>query len=561
MGILEETDRHLLADEMAAETVDLAVEADDPDLGVVARLWPRRYVRRRLAELLAARERAQAWATWVGDTSPEALLAAWRALAEGPRAAAQGRVLHLPEAAVALEEVGGWDPLIDALTTRAGAPRKRLRPAWEALALRVSEERDALRLRVGPEDALLAELLPSGARLARRAMGRYDAECERRRQLDFDSLQRLAAGLVRARADVRAQVRARYDEVFVDEAQDTSPLQWSLILAIGADEDGRLPRRGFFAVGDAQQSIYGFRGARPDDFRGLGREMVAGGGRQVRLATSYRMRPAPLALTNHLAAALFEEPEVLEAGRPAEGDAGDVELALTDDAGSVHERTERLAELVVARISARLDARSLRPQDAALLLRSRTQLSVWEDALWRGGLPFVTAGGVGFFQRREVLDLCALLAFLHDPRDDIALATILRAPLFSVSDVALFRLKAFRRGGLWRALRDAANTDGADPGDSPLAFAVSTLTLLRSLAGRVPGPCCVWRSRRPATGRPWPPRPAGSRPWPTSRSSSRWSVARPGPSAPSCAACAACSPGPIGSPRPPWPSKVGKACA
>jgi ATP-dependent helicase/nuclease subunit A len=485
-GVLEETDRQVLMEEVAAETVDVAADEDDPSIRVLAAVWARRYLRRRIAELLSDRGPAQEWAQRVCRVSASDLLAEWSDAAQTLREAAQATVLRTPEAATALEEVGGWGRLIDVLTTKSGDPRKRLRKEWEALAGQVSEQRRDLRLSLGDSDALLAGLLPALATLTLRAIRRYDDERERRRQLDFDSLQRLAADLLATRSDVRSWVRTRYDEVFVDEAQDTSVEQWSLIRSVACDEGGRLPSRGFFAVGDGQQSIYGFRGARPDDFRRLGAEVEGIGGRRVRLATSYRMRSAPLALTNHLAARLFDAPEALDAGRPDDGDPGAVELVLTDDAGRPADCARRLATLVVARLQAAIDARRLRPKDCALLLRSRLHLPLWEDALWRQGLPFVTAGGVGFFQRREILDLCTLLACLHDSRHDVALATVLRSPLFAVSDAALYRIKGFRSGGLWQALRKGA-ADLTDDHDGPAArFALETLTRLRRLAGRVP---------------------------------------------------------------------------
>ena len=420
--------------------------------------------------------------------SAGALRSEWEALAAEVCSQARGRVLAAPAAAEALEEVGGWQALVGALTTKSGTARKRVREGWEVLAQRVAAEKGALTLGVGEADDLLAELTPALAQIVLDAIGRFDRACERGRLLDFDSLQRLATRLLVSRADVRARVRRRYDEVFVDEAQDTSPEQWALVRAVvgDGDADGRLPARGFFAVGDGQQSIYGFRGARPEDFQELGVEADAVGGRRVRLATSYRMRSAPLALTNHLAQRLFEAPEALDAGRPDDGDPGGVELIVTDGDGEASARAERLADLVAGRLVELIRERSLRTEECALLLRSRTHLPIWEDALWRHGLPFVTAGGVGFFERREVLDLSALLAFLHDPRNDIALATVLRSPLFSVSDAGLFEMAGFHRGGLWRSLRDRRDAPAHEDDRAAATFAVEILQRLRTLAGRVP---------------------------------------------------------------------------
>ena len=491
-GVLEEIDRGVLIDEVAAQTVDRLAERDLPALDVLARLWGRRYVCARVAELLTDRSRAELWAGQVTGRSPGALRKEWTALAEGIRDAARGRVLQAPLAPSALEETGGWPKLIAAVLTQRHEPRKRIREEWQPLAEAAAREGAALMLGLdeatAAADKLLSELTPALSEIALVAIERYDQHLERSRRLDFDTLQRLAGRLLAERADVRARVRARYDQVFVDEAQDTAPEQWALIRAVAGDGGGELSAGGFFAVGDRQQSIYGFRGADPGQFTALGAQMEAAGGRRIRLATSYRMRAAPLALTNHLAGRLFDEPEPLDAGRPDAGgdDPGAVELIVTDDGDAAGVQVERLAGAVVGRIVQLMERRGLRSEECALLVRSRSHLEIWEDALWRADLPFVTAAGVGFFQRREIYDLAALLAFLHDARNDIALATVLRSPLFALSDAGLVAIAGFRRGGLWKALRDRAEAPAHEDDRQAAAAAVEVLGRLRRLSGRMP---------------------------------------------------------------------------
>ncbi len=124
----------------------------------------------------------------------------------------------------------------------------------------------------------------------------------------------------------------------------------------------------------------------------------------------------------------------------------------------------------------------------ALLFRASTAFPVYEDALERAGIPFVTVAGRGFYERPEVRDLLNALAAVADPDDDLALAGLLRSPAFGLTDAALYLLRwgdGDVRRGLWGALHaDLSLLDEADAGRA--AFARQTVAQLHALVGRVP---------------------------------------------------------------------------
>ena len=133
-------------------------------------------------------------------------------------------------------------------------------------------------------------------------------------------------------------------------------------------------------------------------------------------------------------------------------------------------------------------------RDIAMLFQSMTHVTLYEDVFKAQGIPFLTVAGRGYYDRQEVWDMLDLLRFLHNPADDLSLATVLRSPMFAFSDDLLFALRLTadadddRPGPLWEALRRAAaaSLPGMTDADRPLMRqAVAVLSGLRRIAGRV----------------------------------------------------------------------------
>ena len=323
-----------------------------------------------------------------------------------------------------------------------------------------------------PAHALLDALLQAFAR-------RY-AEAKRAASaLDFEDLELGANRLLREHEPLRARYAERFRHVMVDEFQDTNPLQLELLERIvGAGE-------GFFYVGDELQSIYGFRHADVRLFRGL-RAALAQRGVTATLATNFRSHAALLRAFNQAFAPRFGTSFTpLQAGREesAPDDAEPrVELLLVDRAADWSEvglvapgavppaPLWRLAEarLLAARVRELLDA-GRTPGEIVLLLRATGDLSVYERALVERGVPTYVIGGRGYWSQQQVRDLVAYLSVLANPRDGLALYTLLASPLAGLSSDGLVQLAAAARASgrdAWWTLTDdselLARLDAAD---------------------------------------------------------------------------------------------------
>jgi ATP-dependent helicase/nuclease subunit A len=305
-----------------------------------------------------------------------------------------------------------------------------------------------------PVHALLDALL--------HAFGRRYAEAKRAvSALDFEDLELLANRLLRDHEGLRERYAERFVHVMVDEFQDTNPLQLELLERIAGDR--------LFAVGDELQSIYGFRHADVRLFRER-RARLAEHGATATLATNFRSHDGLLRALNFAFAPRFDASFTpLVAGReePA-AVAGDdeprVELVVVDRAADWEGATLvppgavppaplwRLAEarLLAARVRELLDG-GRPPGEIVLLLRATGDLAVYERALVERGVPTYVIGGRGYWSQQQVRDLVAYLGVLANPRDGIALYTLLASPLVGLSSDGLVQLAA------------AARASGRDP--------------------------------------------------------------------------------------------------
>jgi ATP-dependent exoDNAse (exonuclease V) beta subunit len=265
-------------------------------------------------------------------------------------------------------------------------------------------------------------------KLLREAVTRLDLAYRRKKRdisaLDFADLEEDSIRLLESDYSIREQTRARFDQILMDELQDTNRLQWRLLNLIRTPDS-------FFAVGDINQSIYGFRHADPDVFTEYRQSIEASGGVVDDLRENHRSRQTILdAVSRVLGGQPGIEPRPLVSERIFPSVAGPTVERLVGETEDVE------ASIVAARIR-ELDCDY---SEVAILVRSLNALPPFVEALDRFGIPFVTTGGRTFLEAREIRDLRCFLAALVNPLDEVALIGVLRGPIVGLTDEEIFRL-------------------------------------------------------------------------------------------------------------------------
>jgi ATP-dependent helicase/nuclease subunit A len=276
-----------------------------------------------------------------------------------------------------------------------------------------------------------------------------DANYRRRKReraaLDFSDLEERAIDLLRGDPHALAAVRESFDQILMDELQDTNPLQWKLVDLL------RLPGK-FFAVGDINQSIFGFRHADPDVFRRYRESVLGAGGTIDELYENFRSRGEILAAVEAITGPTkgVEKHSLLPARRFLPEDQPSVEViagfgADADSASTVeaHWIARRIVELVgtLQVQDGEAGQRPARFGDMAILVRTGAALAPVVAALQEFGVPHLAEGGRTFYETREVRDLVHLLQVIANPENELALAGVLRSPLVGAGDETLLQMK------------------------------------------------------------------------------------------------------------------------
>lgn len=288
----------------------------------------------------------------------------------------------------------------------------------------------------------------------------YKLYQERLRQanaLDFDDLLMMTVLLFRQFPAVRENWRRRFRHVLVDEYQDTNHAQYALIHELCAHdpelaETPGVPPAELMVVGDADQSIYAFRGANIRNI--LDFEQDFPDAETVLLEQNYRSTQTILTAANSVIGRNEgRKPKKLwsDAGEGARivGYVGDDER---DEARFVAEEIDKLTDEGVARAG-----------DVAVFYRTNAQSRVFEEVFIRVGMPYKVVGGVRFYERREVRDALAYLRTLANPADQVSLRRILNTPKRGIGDRAEACVEAFatrERITFWEGLRRADEAPG-----------------------------------------------------------------------------------------------------
>jgi ATP-dependent DNA helicase Rep len=281
-------------------------------------------------------------------------------------------------------------------------------------------------------------------RIAQRVMQRYEERLAAYQAVDFDDLIGLPHKLLLRDAEVRAKWQETLRYVLVDEYQDTNAIQYEMLKSLVGE------RALFTAVGDDDQSIYGWRGATIDNLKRLPQEYPSL--RVIPLEQNYRSTGSILRAANRV---IGNNPKLFEKKLwSAFGDGEPVRVIECDN-------EEHEAERVVARFQALrggsvagasaespVGTSAVEFRDFAVLYRANHQARVFEKALRKANIPYKVSGGQSFFDRAEIKDLCAWLRLIVNNDDDPAFLRAVTTPKRGIGHQTLASLGEF--AGKWK---------------------------------------------------------------------------------------------------------------
>lgn len=281
---------------------------------------------------------------------------------------------------------------------------------------------------IDPHQAL-AGLTEDSDDLARAVASVYDEYQRRLRAanaLDFDDLIGETVAVLQAFPQIAQYYRRRFRHVLVDEYQDTNHAQYVLVRElVGRDSNDGIPPGELCVVGDADQSIYAFRGATIRNIEDFERDYLDT--RTILLEQNYRSTQNILSAANSVIAR--------NAGRREKRlwtDAGAGELIVGYVADNEHDEARFVAE----EIDALAEGSEITYNDVAVFYRTNNSSRSLEEVLIRAGIPYKVVGGVRFYERKEIRDIVAYLRVLDNPGDAVSLRRILNTPRRGIGDRA-----------------------------------------------------------------------------------------------------------------------------
>jgi ATP-dependent exoDNAse (exonuclease V) beta subunit len=389
------------------------------------------------------------------------------------------------EASFGGRDLDGWEARLVDLTRDRGFSRTRKGSGYK---FGKTDGRDVTRTEVlSARDVLFAALqqfrqqadADLAASLQQELAGateRYQALKRAAGALDFTDLLARARDLIKHNADVRRHLQTKFTRIFVDEFQDTDPIQAEILLLLAGGEPGKL-----FIVGDPKQAIYRFRGTDVGTYWAVCDGLAAGGGRVLQLTTSYRSVPAIQRFVNAaFRAEMTGDPQTLQSdyvplsphrpaddsqpalvalpvpkpyGRggfgPAKPSAKAIEASLPDAIGAF------IAWLIDSRHGWTVCERQrdgaekrvpIQPRHVAILFRRFVSFGEdvtrrYVDAIEARGIPHLLVGGKAFHGREEVETIRAALAAIEWPDDELSVFATLKGSLFAIDDEHLLEFR------------------------------------------------------------------------------------------------------------------------
>ena len=300
---------------------------------------------------------------------------------------------------------------------------------------------------VGPQGALEEAQRDSNPHTAQIATlyKTYQQRLRAANAVDFDDLIGEVVGILNNNPDVREHYRRRFRHIMVDEYQDTNHAQYELVAALAGK--GKAESE-LCVVGDADQSIYAFRGATIRNIEEFERDYPDA--HTILLEQNYRSTQRILTAAN----AVIDRNQ---GRRPKKlwTDLGDGELI----GGYVADNEHDEANFIVQQIDDLVDNEGYSYGDISIMYRTNNASRAIEDVLVRSGLPYKVVGGTRFYERREIRDIVAYLKVLDNADDTVALRRIINTPRRGIGDKAIAQVTVHAEGqgiGFSAALGDAA---------------------------------------------------------------------------------------------------------
>jgi len=296
-----------------------------------------------------------------------------------------------------------------------------------------------------------------------------------RQLVTFADLEIATLRLLKSHPELCQMYNRKYRYIMVDEFQDTNERQKELIYLLAGGSASELKGQKLFVVGDPKQSIYRFRGADVEVFEQVEQDILASGGICISLDQNFRSQKGLISLCNEVFTQLFKGDEAVTF-RPIQGNKGCAEkqdyaewlvlpkeeLAPEQSSRSAEATmiAKRLQQMVTQKERLVFDeeTQKLLPVQyghMAILLRSFTDVALYEAALQQACVPYYVVGGRGFYTRQEILDVLALLRVIDNCYDDLAWVGVLRSPFFLLTDTTIVILKS-RKQSIWTGLQEVA---------------------------------------------------------------------------------------------------------
>ncbi|MGC4175918.1 DNA helicase PcrA [Demequina sp.] len=306
----------------------------------------------------------------------------------------------------------------------------------------------------------------------------YQRRLEAANAVDFDDIIVKTVRLIQDNPTVAHQYRERFRHILVDEYQDTNHAQYILVKElVGPGDDPSLPRGELTVVGDADQSIYAFRGASIRNINEFEKDYPDA--EVIHLEQNYRSTQTILSAANAVIANNADR-------RPKNlwTDSGAGERIT----GYVADTEQDEARYVAEQIRLLTDSGEFSWSDVAIMYRANAQSRSIEERFIRAEIPYKLVGGTRFYERKEIKDMLAYLAAVVNEDDDIAMRRAITVPKRGIGDVAIEGIDALRRSrsdalpSFGRALRFASEAGIANRSVSAIDAFVALMDDLRSLA-------------------------------------------------------------------------------
>jgi DNA helicase-2/ATP-dependent DNA helicase PcrA len=298
----------------------------------------------------------------------------------------------------------------------------------------------------------------------------YEEQCQREGVVDFGELMLRSYELLRDNDPIRQHYQRRFRHILVDEFQDTNRLQYAWLKIFTVSPDGTSGNNAIFAVGDDDQSIYAFRGARVGNMADFVREFHVA--HQIKLEQNYRSYSNILdsanALISHNKGRL---------GKNLRTDQGPGEPVRVYEAPTDLAEAQWLVEEMRHLVRDQGSEPGLLRREIAVLYRSNAQSRVIETALFNAGVPYRVYGGLRFFERAEIKHALAYLRLLENPNDDTSFLRVVNFPPRGIGARSIEQLQdAARTAGC--SLHDAVSATTGKAGANLGAF-VAKIDVLR----------------------------------------------------------------------------------